>query len=158
MATTLLLGMLLVKESVKGQALGSNYKTALGVKFWPGGVTIKHFIAKNRALEGIGYFWEHGFRFTGLYEFTGEINGAPGLKWYAGPGFHAGVYNNGHYHHKDHYYEDGDFSAGIDGVLGLDYKFKGAPINMSVDLQPFIEIPNHAYMGMWGGVAVRYTF
>lgn len=159
--TSLVLGMLAMKQTGYGQAMGSSYKTALGVKFWPGAVTVKHFIATDKALEGLGYFWEHGFRFTGLYEFHGNINGAPGLKWYVGPGFHAGVYNEGWYYKNNrdnYYYHDGDFSVGIDGVLGLDYKFKGAPINMSLDIQPYLEIPHHAYLDAWGGLAVRYTF
>lgn len=155
-------GMALAKES-NSQSLGSSYKTALGVKFWPGAVTIKHFVAKNRALEGLGYFWDHGFRFTGLYEFHGDISGAPGLKWYAGPGFHAGVYNHRWgYKKRDndeyYYYEDGDFSAGLDGVLGLDYKFKGAPINISLDIQPYVELAENPHMNVWGGAAVRFTF
>ena len=148
-------------QGTKAQSLGSSYKTALGVKFWPGAVTVKHFVKNNRALEGLGYFWEHGFRFTGLYEFHGDFNGAPGLKWYAGPGFHAGVYNHGwhrHKHDEEYYYEDGRGSFGVDGILGLDYKFKGAPINMSLDIQPYVEFVDHPYMDLWGGVAVRYTF
>jgi hypothetical protein len=155
-------------QGTNAQSMGSSYKTALGVKFWPGAVTVKHFVKNNRALEGLGYFWEHGFRFTGLYEFHGDINGAPGLKWYAGPGFHAGVYNeNWHRHHhngnhdhdeEDNHFEEGSGSFGLDGVIGLDYKFKGAPINMSLDLQPYIEFIDHPYMGLWGGLAVRFTF
>jgi hypothetical protein len=161
MAATLFMGMCLLKGGAYGQSMGSSYKTALGVKFWPGAITVKHFIADNKALEGLAYFWDHGFRFTGLYEFHGNINGAPGLKWYAGPGFHMGTYSEGWYYHNNHdeyYYNSGDFSVGLDGVFGLDYKFKGAPINMSLDIQPFLEIPHHTYMDVWGGLAVRYTF
>ena len=59
----------------------TSYHTALGVKFYPGAVSLKHFIHDNTALEGLGYFWDRGFRITGLYEIHGNINGAPGLKW-----------------------------------------------------------------------------
>jgi len=139
------------------QSMGSDYKTALGVKFWPGAISIKHFIQDNRALEGLANFWERGFRFTGLYEIHGDISGAPGLKWYVGPGAHIGAYNQGWYH-NDYYYRDGGFSLGVDGVLGLDYKINGAPINLSLDVQPYLELVNHAYFDVWGGLAVRYTF
>lgn len=148
-------------ERLSAQAMGSTYRTALGVKFYPGGITLKHFLRTNRAIEGIAYFWDHGFRFTGLYEVHGDINGARGLKWYVGPGAHIGFYNEGWYRRKGnkyYYYDDGDFSFGIDGVLGLDYKIKGAPLNLSVDIQPSFEILRHPYMTTWGGFAIRYTF
>src|SRR5438128_2659510 len=130
-----LIGLLVISSRSEAQSMGSEYRTALGVKFWPGGITIKHFIRDDRALEGIGYFWEHGFRFTGLYEIHGDINGAAGLKWYVGPGAHIGVYNEDWYDHG-HWYRDGHGSFGIDGVLGLDYKINNAPIDLSLDIQP----------------------
>jgi hypothetical protein len=151
------MALTLYSSALKAQSMGSTYRTALGIKFWPGGITIKHFIRTNRALEGIGYFWDHGFRFTGLYEIHGDINGAPGLKWYVGPGAHFGVYSE-RWYRDGHYYDDGDASLGIDGVLGLDYKINGAPINLSLDFQPSFEILNHAYFSGWGGLGIRYTF
>ena len=157
--TVLCLSALLIiaAQHTEAQSMGSSYKTALGVKFYPGGITLKHFVGNNRALEGLGYFWGHGFRFTGLYEIHGDIKDAPGLKWYVGPGAHIGVYNEGWYYNS-HYYNDGDLSLGIDGVLGLDYKINGAPINLSIDVQPTFELLNHAYLTAWGGLGIRYTF
>jgi len=153
-------------NEVEAQPKGYNYKTAIGVKFYPGAISIKHFIKKDAALEGLLYFWEHGFRITGLYEFHGNINGAPGLKWYVGPGAHIGFWNDRwRERYEDDYYRYRTYHGsyfGIDGVLGLDYKFKGAPINMSIDWQPsfnFGEGP-HDYYGFysgWGGFAIRYT-
>lgn len=139
------------------QSMGSGYTTAVGVKFWPGGITLKHFVADNRAVEGIFYFWDHGWRLTGLYEIHGDISGADGLKWYVGPGVHVGTYNSGWYR-DGHYYSSGDASLGIDGVLGLDYKISGAPINLSLDFQPSFELLYHPYFSGWGGLGVRYTF
>ncbi len=154
-----LLGLLtlLAVNRTHAQALGSDYRTAVGVKFWPGALTIKHFIKDDAALEGILNFWDHGFRFTGLYEFHGDINGAPGLKWYAGPGAHIGWYNAG-YWRDDHYYDDGAASFGVDGVLGLDYKIKSAPIAISLDVNPYFEILHHPYIGVWGGLGIKFTF
>ena len=129
-----------------------NYTTALGVKFYPGAISIKHFVNGNNALEGLGYFWNRGFRITGLYEIHGDINGAPGLKWYIGPGAHIGFYN-------DKY--GGGSAIGVDGVLGLDYKINSAPLNLSIDWQPSFEFGNkygNGFSGNWGGFAVRYTF
>lgn len=129
----------------------SSYKTALGVKVWDGGgISFKHFVNGNNALELIGYFWNQGTRITGLYEIHNRINSVSGLQWYIGPGAHIGFYNTK--------YGDGSF-IGIDGVLGLDYKFKGAPLNISLDWQPSIEFgDNRGFVGSWGGLGIRYTF
>ena len=128
----------------------SGYTTALGVKVWDGGgISLKHFVGGNNALEGIGYFWRQGARITGLYEIHGAINNAGGLQWYIGPGAHVGFYNDR--------YGNRNF-IGIDGVLGLDYKFSGAPINVSIDWQPSFEFgDNRGFVGNWGGLGIRYT-
>ena len=135
-------------QGATAQAKGSSYKTALGVKFYPGGgVTLKHFVKSNAALEGIGYFWRDGVRITGLYEFHGNINGAPGLKWYVGPGAHVGLYK-------------GITAVGIDGVVGIDYKFSNLPLNLALDWQPSFELGSGTRNGFnanWGGFAIRFT-
>lgn len=138
-------------KSVKG----SSYKTALGVKVWDGGgITFKHFFSANKAGELIGYFWKRGARFTGLYEIHGDFPDAPGLRWYIGPGAHIGFYD--YYNRNNHI--NGTY-IGIDGVLGLDYKFRGAPINMSIDWQPSFEFGDFVgFVGNWGGFGIRYTF
>lgn len=131
---------------------GSGYTNAVGIKFYPTGVTFKHFISDRNALEAIGYFFTSGARVTGLYEIHGNISNAGGLKWYLGPGAHIGFYNNKN---------GGGTALGIDGVLGLDYKVGSAPINLSIDWQPSIEFGNgfyNGFTGSWGGFAIRYTF
>jgi hypothetical protein len=153
---------ILTASAQKSGARGSSYQTALGVKFYPGAVTLKHFIKSDVALEGIAYFFNRGLRVTGLYEFHGDINGAPGLKWYVGPGAHVGFYNDHYYRDRDYNYKGTSYvGVGIDGVLGLDYKFNGAPINLSLDWQPSFEFGNNyknGFSGDWGGFAIRYTF
>jgi hypothetical protein len=133
------------------QSKGQDYTTALGVKLLDGaGITLKHFISDKHALEGIGFFWSRGARITGLYEIHFDINGAPGLKWYVGPGAHIGFYNTKY---------GGGSWAGIDGVLGLDYKINNAPLNLSIDWQPSFEFgTGRGFTGNWGGFGIRYTF
>ena len=146
--------------AVQAQSRSANstsYKTALGVKVWDGGgISLKHFFNTQNAGELIGYFWRHGFRLTGLYEIHGPISGAPGLKWYIGPGLHVGSYNHHHHHRHDDDWHDSHASVGVDGVLGLDYKFKSAPINLSLDWQPSFEFADrHGCNGTWGRVGIR---
>ncbi|HLR36598.1 MAG TPA: hypothetical protein VK084_01025 [Chitinophagaceae bacterium] len=134
------------------QAMGHDYRLGLGVKvgYWGGAaIDAKYFFRSDRAIEGILGFGSDWFTITGLYEFHGPISGAPGLKWYAGPGAHIGFWNSG-YHDAD-----GAF-FGIDGVLGLDYKFNNAPIDLSIDIQPAISIPNGGF-DLWGGLGIRFA-
>lgn len=143
--------------TVSGLNEGSTYQTAVGVKVYPGSITVKHFINDNVAVEGLGYFWQYGFRVTGLYEIHGNIPGAEGLKWYVGPGAHVGFYNNTWT--KDYPDRNSGVAIGVDGVLGLDYKIKGAPINVSFDWQPSFNLIGYSYFeGGWGGIGIRYTF
>jgi hypothetical protein len=138
-------------STATAQSTGREYTTAVGVKLLDGaGITLKHFITDNHALEGIGFFWSRGARITGLYEIHFDINGAPGLKWYVGPGAHIGFYNTKY---------GGGSWAGIDGVLGLDYKINNAPLNLSIDWQPSFEFgTGRGFTGNWGGFGIRYTF
>ncbi|MBZ0245475.1 MAG: hypothetical protein K8H85_05985 [Cyclobacteriaceae bacterium] len=47
---------------------------------------------------------------------------------------------------------------GLDGVLGLDFKYNGIPINLSLDWQPSFEFGvNRGFIGSWEGLVVRYT-
>lgn len=143
----------------------SNYTTALGVKVYPGSggaaVTLKHFITKGVALEALGYAWQRGGRLTGLLEFHWDIPGAPGLKWYVGPGVHVSFYNDKNYYYRNNTVNGSYVTAGLDGVIGLDYKFNKIPLNLSADWQPSVEFGDGRYKGFggdFGGIAARYTF
>ena len=136
-------------------------KNGSGVYFYPGAVTAKHFFRSNIAGEGLCYFYGNpSVRLTALLEFHFDINTVPGLKWYTGPGVHLSFTRDNGY---------ANTFAGIDGVLGLDYKFSGAPIDLSVSWQPSFEFgddprPNDplkdgpGFTGSWAGVGVRYVF
>ena len=104
-------------QSTNSTNEGDDYQTAVGVKFYPGAISIKHFIADDKVLEGLAYFGSDGFRATGLYEFYGDITGVEGLKWYAGPGAHIGFWNTAW---QDKYPGRNSSAAiGIDGVVGI---------------------------------------
>lgn len=130
----------------------SSYNTALGVKFYtlenPIGITFKKTIKNGNAFELLGAYWK-GSRFTGLYEIHKKIEGVNGLRWYYGPGVHLSFY--------DRTYYSGANNLGVDGVLGLDLKFDGFPINLSVDWQPSFDFGQGAgFVGRFGGLSIRY--
>ncbi len=124
-----------------------SYKTAIGVKVWNGaGATLKTFLSERDALEFIGFFNTYGTRITGLYEFHGDLNTEGNLKWYVGFGAHVGLYKLD------------NTVFGLDGVIGIDYKFANAPINLALDWQPSLELKkNYGFNSNWGGFAIRFT-
>ena len=90
---------------------------------------------------------------TGLYEVHNPINGAPGLRWYYGGGATLGSldYKNDK--------RDNELYLSIDGVLGLDYKVEGAPLNLSLDYKPAFVLNPYTDLEAGGfGLSVRITF
>ena len=153
------LAFICISSAVMSQEIntGTDYKTAIGVKVYPGAIDVKHFIKPNVAVEALGYFWLYGFRTTALYEIHGAINGVDGLRWYVGPGAHVGFYNTKWT--SDYPSRESGVALGFDGVLGLDYKIKGAPFDVSFDWQPSFNLIGYNYFeGGWGGLGIKYTF
>lgn len=146
-----------------------DYKTGLGIRFGGlnSGITVKHFTSSTSAIEGIVSFSHRTFVITGLYEKHFPIKNAPGLTGFAGVGGHLGFFRyGGHYYiYKKrgnvYYSEDRNATtliAGIDGILGLDYKIKGAPINLALDIKPFIDFADSPFGYFDGALSVRFTF
>src|SRR5437868_6163704 len=117
--------ILLTQTETKAQ----DYKNAIGGRFGASnGITFKTFIADNKGLDFILNFRNtktySRFSFTGLYEVYAPLNLFPesdGLKWYYGGGGSIGSY-------KYKPTNSSDLAVSVDGVIGLDYKFKDAPI------------------------------
>jgi hypothetical protein len=152
---TLIAGIALFTMSttdVKAQ----EYKNAIGGRFGnANGISFKTGLNKNAMLELIGNFRsKSGYKYvqiTGLYEVYNPIGGAPGLNWYYGAGASIGSVKVKGY--------DGDIYLGLNGVLGLDYKFKGAPINLSLDWIPTLQLtPDTDFYSGDIGLGVRFTF
>lgn len=132
----------------------ASYKSALGVKVSAGvAASYKTFVTSKNALEVQSTFFKQGVRLVGLYEFHSfSFAGAPGLGWYAGPGAHVGFWKK---NYRDKYNSTADI--GLDGVLGLDYRIKNAPINLSLDWQPSLSLLGNAGLSpQFGGLAIRY--
>jgi hypothetical protein len=125
------------------------YKSAIGLRFYPFGVSFKTNLDTRRAaLEFIGYFRE-GFSVLGLYEWHFPINQTRNLRAYFGGGGLVGFKNES---------SGGGAVVGVSGVLGLDYKFLKYPINLSLDWQPSYQIGRVDEMKNYGGLSVRFAF
>jgi hypothetical protein len=148
--------VLLLTTSITIAHAQAPYNRAIGLKF-PGGfsLTYKKFVSDSRNLEAQFTSWHKGFRVTGLYEFNFyTFDKVPELSWFAGPGAHLGFWKS---EFKDNY--NSQIDLGVDGIIGLDYKIKDAPINVSVDWEPAVTLLGSAgFTPAFGGFAIRYTF
>lgn len=118
----------------------SQYRTAVGVRFNSApALTIKHSLSKKNALEGLLFGYGNGLTATLLYEVHQNL-GEKNLRWYYGAGGHLGVWREGRRRYGPYYIEDGGFHLGADGIIGIEYTFSGAPLNLSLDWKPAFQI------------------
>lgn len=140
--------------------LAQNYTTSLGVRGgWPfSGVSLKHFIDRGDAIEGVAAFHYRGLVVAGMYQRHANAFDAPGLYWYYGGGGQVGFYDRRYtpWFPTD---DSGNIATlGVLGVLGLEYKIEEIPITVGVDLIPVLSIFGHTGFWMNAGVTLRYTF
>jgi hypothetical protein len=152
---------ILVCASVGAKAQ-SGYTTGIGLRGGiASGLTIKHFIKSDAAIEGIlsTSFKHRGTVVTVLYEKHAQAFNTKGLQWYYGLGGHIG-FHDGHYYYKkghDHYRDDHVVALGVDGILGLEYYIRDIPFTIGADIKPYINIPSGG--GNWdSALHVRYVF
>lgn len=106
-------------------------------------VTGKYFVTERSAVEGLVSF---GSRF-GLGALLEIYHSFPteGLRWFYGGGIYVG-------------WQDKLTYLGPTGILGLDYKFQKAPINISVDWKPELDIsPDINFVPDAFALSVRFT-
>ncbi len=145
----------LILMSVFSFTHAQDYQNALGIRFGlSNGVSLKHFISTNDAVEGILSTRWGGFNLTGLFERHTRAFETDGLYFYYGGGAHLGSFNNKWFNDNINH-----TVIGIDGILGLEYVFPDIPFNVSLDWKPGLNIIGYA--GFWGdelAFSVRYMF
>ncbi|MGB5988920.1 MAG: hypothetical protein WBG43_04180 [Marinifilaceae bacterium] len=135
-----------------------DYNTGIGFRGGlPGGLTIKHFVTRSHAVEGIISSRWCGLNITGLYEIHNDFEDVIGLSWYYGFGAHIGFWNGDK---VDWGKPNRSYTViGLDGVIGLEYVLAEAPISIGLDWKPAMNIID--YSGFWGdgaAVSIRYLF
>ena len=147
------------------QATAQSYNTAIGIRLgYHYGLSVKHFMKSNMALEGIfstrGYgnkHWDHfGWNLTGLLKWQNQFATAKGLSWYAGIGAHIGRWHAAHYDKRwnDNAYH---FVFGLDGVLGLEFAIPSTPIALSLDWKPAFDMVGGSHF-IGDGFALTFRF
>lgn len=125
------------------------YKMALGVRIGsPDAVistsaTFKYFFSEKTAIEALLSFGDP-FAVGVLVEKHNPLL-TNGLNWFAGGGGYVGF--------------SGMRRAGLQGVLGLDYKIPAIPINFSIDWKPELNLSREfSFEPAAVGLSARFTF
>jgi hypothetical protein len=128
-----------------------DYKLAVGIRFSTAAPTlnnslsVKYFIDQSNAVEGLVSFGSR-FGIGGLYEKHQLIGGTPAFTFFYGGGAYVG-------------FESGQTWFGPTGVIGLDYKFPNAPVNLSLDWKPELDLlPAINFVPDAFGLTARFTF
>lgn len=128
-----------------------DYKLAVGLRLstasptLSNSVSVKYFMDETNAIEGLVSFGTR-FGLGALYERHQLIGGTPAFTWFWGLGGYLGWQSNQTF-------------LGPTGAIGLDYKFSNAPVNLSLDWKPELDIlPNINFVPDAFAVTVRYTF
>ncbi|HOB84498.1 MAG TPA: hypothetical protein PKX27_11610 [Bacteroidales bacterium] len=143
---------------LSGFAAAQDYNTGIGFRGGLiNGLTVKHFLSKKGAVEGLLASRYKGLEITGLYEVHNPIPKADRLKWYYGAGAHLGFYNGDNTKWDD---DEGNYtSLGLDLILGLEYSFSEVPINLGLDWKPEFNLLGYSkFIGDGVALSVRFIF
>jgi hypothetical protein len=125
------LSVILLSMILSQDATAQDYRYAVGVRFSNSSPTLssaisgKIFATDKTAIEAL-VAWGNRFGIGGLLEIHNKF-GSPGLTWFYGGGAYVG-------------FQEGDTYLGPTGIIGLDYKFTNAPVNLSLDWKPELDI------------------
>ena len=92
------------------------------------GLSERYQIDPVNALEGMRDFAQ-GFNIYALYERTIPVIGE-GFEFYYGAGANLGSWD----------YDDGEFTFGVNGIIGLEYKIRELPLAFSLDYKPNLNV------------------
>ena len=127
-----------------------DYKFGIGIRFSTPAPTIstsvsaKFFLNDRAAIEALVAFGTR-FGIGGLFEMHQLIGGIPSLNWFYGAGAYIGFSNRKVY-------------TGPMGVVGIDYKFSNAPVNLSLDWKPELDIsPEINFIPDAIALTIRFT-
>jgi hypothetical protein len=145
-----------LEPAQKTGPFNTGYKKAIGVKMYPSAISYKSFMTNNKAIELLGYFTLDGFRTTVMIEKYSAFANTEPLSWYIGYGGHLGIWSEEW--KKNNPTHKAGIALGVDGIIGLDYKVKNAPLNLSIDWQPSFNFVGSSYFESgWAGLGIRYT-
>ena len=159
--------LLLLASSITTNA--QNYKMSVGARLGsPISASFKLFVSDANAVEVFAnyrsdkvstIYGNYGWSWFGVgasYQMHADLDIMDGLQWYYGAGVSALYYDYGDSGYYDNY---DNISFGLQGNLGLDYKFANAPVNLSLDWVPTYYINGfiNGFGAGYGALSVRYV-
>lgn len=145
-----------------------NYTQDAGIRVGEGFmVSYRHFFKDDYAVEIIGGFRDRGMRITGLKEYFRPVltHRSDNFRFVYGYGVHTGfTYTNSHrFLHREFKYEEWKASPifGVDGLVGIEYRFPDMPLVVSADMKPFFEYSLYRYFKLdlaELSISVKYRF
>lgn len=148
-------------------------KNALGLRLgdndgFGGEISYQRGLSKNNRLElDLGFrnnkynndYNVNALKLTGIYQWVWNIEG--GFNWYAGIGGGVGSWSYDYKAGNNQYKDSGAFVF-VAGDLGIEYNFKEAPIQLSLDIRPEIYFNSDNYRSNNFGpdlaLGIRYRF
>lgn len=137
-----------------------DYRSALGVRLSSAAASVnnsisfKQFISEKTAVEALFSFGDP-VAIGALLEFHNPL-GAEGLQYYYGAGAYLGFKKT---YNPSKLRNESDPQLGGMGVVGLDYKFSGIPLNLSLDWKPELNlITDINFEPAAIGLTARFTF
>ncbi len=143
------LAIFFISYSVKAQ----DYGTGIGLRAgtFQNGITIKHFIGEQDAVEGILGIGSGAFVVTGFYQRHADAFDIENFKWFYGLGAHVGGISKNNNN-------NGGLMLGADAILGVEWLIPEVPISLTADLHPRLELLNGSLLGIEPALSIRYTF
>ncbi|MBX9785228.1 MAG: hypothetical protein K2X48_18225 [Chitinophagaceae bacterium] len=109
------------------------------------GFSYRYHINETKAIEGIINLKDNARGIGALYEIFKPIAAVESLRWFYGAGGYAAF--------------EGNDVLGITGIAGLDYTFKEAPVNLSIDWKPELSfLKDVSFKASTVAVSVRIAF
>ena len=149
------------QEAEPGSTSTQGYTDAAGIRIGTDfGLSYKHFMNSNAAIEGILAADYRGFVLEGLFEEHRSVFKSSGFAVFFGGGGYAGVFEK----QKMVYNEDGSGyyvsrgypTVGIAGIVGLEYKIPKVPLTAGLDVKPTFGMDFPDYNLIESALTVRY--
>ena len=160
--------LLFVSFLIGSVVVSQNHQMSIGVKggniaggiAGGGGLNFKTFIGGNNALEFTVGGGNNHLRGSMMYEWQNATGIVDGLDWYLGVGGVIGTWNKGGSAVNENWkYEQGLYLGAI-GAIGLDWNLDpliGIPIDLAIEMGPYIGVINSGGFGWGGSGAIRYV-
>ncbi|HWI90529.1 MAG TPA: hypothetical protein VNT20_04600 [Flavisolibacter sp.] len=149
MKKTSIIFSVLVSFLFAGSANAQDYKAAIGIRFSSkaalvnNSVSLKYFFTEKTAVEGLITF-NDPFALGILVEQHKPL-ATNNFKYFYGGGFYGAF--------------SGSRRAGLQGVIGLDYKVQMIPLNFSIDWKPELTFTKEfSFEPQTLGLSARFTF